>query len=80
MLLLLVLATKTDGSGRRNKRYAGLEGYDIKSCAAAVMKDYGKVSIFFRFLSFSHSLRALFRARIALLPLLGQPCEQLMGP
>ena len=26
-----------------NKRYAGLENYDIKSCAAAVQKDFGKV-------------------------------------
>ena len=26
-----------------NKRYAGLTGYDIKSCAEAVKKDYGKV-------------------------------------
>jgi hypothetical protein len=33
-----------DGGGR-NKRYAGLTGYDIQSCAAAVKKDYGKVSI-----------------------------------
>lgn len=28
-----------------NKRYAGLTGYDIQSCAAAVKKDYGKVDI-----------------------------------
>jgi hypothetical protein len=26
-----------------NKRYAGLEHYDIKSCAEAVKKDFGKV-------------------------------------
>jgi hypothetical protein len=27
----------------RSKRYAGLEGYDIESCAAKVKADYGKV-------------------------------------
>jgi hypothetical protein len=30
---------------KNNKRYAGLTGYDIKSCAAAIKKDYGKVDI-----------------------------------
>jgi|EP00802_Teleaulax_amphioxeia_P004884 enoyl-[acyl-carrier protein] reductase I len=30
---------------KNNKRYAGLENYDIKSCAAAVQKDFGKVDI-----------------------------------
>merc|ERR1711966_217588 len=30
---------------KNNKRYAGLEGYDIESCAAAVKKDFGKVDI-----------------------------------
>ena len=30
---------------KNNKRYAGLEGYDIQSCAAAVKKDFGKVDI-----------------------------------
>lgn len=28
---------------KENKRYAGLEGYDIESCAAKVKADYGKV-------------------------------------
>ena len=28
-----------------NKRYAGLENYDIKSCAEQVKKDFGKVDI-----------------------------------
>lgn len=31
----------------RNKRYAGLEGYDIESCAAKVKADYGKVRFSF---------------------------------
>merc|ERR1711966_213360 len=30
---------------KNNKRYAGLEGYDIKSCAEQVKKDFGKVDI-----------------------------------
>lgn len=30
---------------KNNKRYAGLTGYDIKSCAAAIKRDYGKVDI-----------------------------------
>ena len=30
---------------KNNKRYAGLTGYDIESCAAAVAKDYGKIDI-----------------------------------
>ena len=28
-----------------NKRYAGLEGYDIESCAAKVAADFGKIDI-----------------------------------
>mmetsp|Transcript_92948 Transcript_92948/g.150069 ORF Transcript_92948/g.150069 Transcript_92948/m.150069 type:complete len:390 (-) Transcript_92948:534-1703(-) len=30
---------------RENKRYAGLDHYDIKSCAEAVKRDFGKVDI-----------------------------------
>jgi len=30
---------------KTSKRYAGLEGYDIESCAAAVAKDFGKIDI-----------------------------------
>jgi len=30
---------------KENKRYAGLEGYDIQSCAAKVKEDFGKVDI-----------------------------------
>ena len=30
---------------KTNKRYAGLTGYDIKSCAEKIKKDYGKVDI-----------------------------------
>jgi enoyl-[acyl-carrier protein] reductase I len=30
---------------KNNKRYAGLENYDIKSCAEQVKKDFGKVDI-----------------------------------
>ncbi|EKX37157.1 hypothetical protein GUITHDRAFT_89799 [Guillardia theta CCMP2712] len=30
---------------KSNKRYAGITGYDIRSCAEAVAKDYGKIDI-----------------------------------
>jgi len=34
---------EVDEDTKANKRYAGLEGYDIMSCAAKVKADYGKV-------------------------------------
>ena len=30
---------------KNNKRYAGLTGYDIQSCAEAVKRDFGRVDI-----------------------------------
>lgn len=39
------LSLTLSASSRRNKRYAGLTGYDIKSCAAKVKEDFGKVDI-----------------------------------